>query len=44
MEVSDNLPGRVFVRDTKDRAGGTLAFNPAAWAEFVNATKGGTFR
>ena len=24
MEVADNLPGRVLVRDTKDRDGGTL--------------------
>ena len=35
VEVADNLPGRVFVRDTKDRDGGTLAFGPAAWRAFV---------
>ncbi|MEV4630174.1 DUF397 domain-containing protein [Micromonospora sp. NPDC049523] len=35
VEVADNLPGRVFVRDTKDREGGTLAFGPAAWQAFV---------
>ncbi|MGW4463231.1 DUF397 domain-containing protein [Micromonospora sp. NPDC004704] len=35
VEVADNLPGRVFVRDTKDREGGTLAFGPAAWRAFV---------
>ncbi|WP_329111149.1 DUF397 domain-containing protein [Micromonospora sp. NBC_01699] len=35
VEVSDNLPGRVLVRDTKDRDGGTLAFEPAAWSAFV---------
>ncbi|GHJ14023.1 MULTISPECIES: DUF397 domain-containing protein [unclassified Micromonospora] len=39
VEVADNLPGRVFVRDTKDRDGGTLAFPPAAWAGFVNLAK-----
>ena len=35
VEVADNLPGRVLVRDTKDRDGGTLTFEPAAWAAFV---------
>jgi hypothetical protein len=35
VEVADNLPGRVFVRDTKDRDGGTLAFGPDAWQAFV---------
>ena len=39
VEVADNLPGRVLVRDTKDRDGGTLAFEPAAWAVFVNLAK-----
>ena len=37
VEVADNLPGRVLVRDTKDRDGGTLAFEPAAWSAFVGA-------
>ncbi|MGW3787003.1 DUF397 domain-containing protein [Micromonospora chokoriensis] len=35
VEVADNLPGRVLVRDSKDRDGGTLAFAPAAWSSFV---------
>jgi len=39
VEVADNLPGRVLVRDTKDRDGGTLAFEPAAWAAFVALAK-----
>ncbi|MDW5324078.1 DUF397 domain-containing protein [Plantactinospora sp. KLBMP9567] len=39
VEVADNLSGRVLVRDTKDRAGGTLAFGPAAWQAFVNLAK-----
>jgi hypothetical protein len=39
VEVADNLPGRVLVRDTKDRDGGTLTFEPAAWAAFVNLAK-----
>ncbi|MER5704619.1 DUF397 domain-containing protein [Micromonospora sp. NPDC002296] len=36
VEVADNLPGVVLVRDTKDRDGGTLAFAPVAWAGFVD--------
>ncbi|WP_405434744.1 DUF397 domain-containing protein [Micromonospora sp. NBC_00617] len=39
VEVADNLPGVVLVRDTKDRAGGTLAFGPVAWAGFVELAK-----
>jgi len=43
VEVADNLPGVVLVRDTKDRDGGTLAFGPAAWTGFVASTKAGAF-
>jgi hypothetical protein len=39
VEVADNLPGRVLVRDTKDRDGGTLAFAPAAWSRFVQGVR-----
>ena len=39
VEVAENLPGRVLVRDTKDRDGGTLAFGPAAWSSFVELAK-----
>ncbi|MFV2101778.1 DUF397 domain-containing protein [Micromonospora sp. LOL_024] len=35
VEVADNLPGRVLVRDSKARDGGTLAFAPDAWRAFV---------
>ncbi|MGX4656509.1 DUF397 domain-containing protein [Micromonospora sp. SCSIO 07396] len=35
VEVADNLPGRVLVRDSKDRAGGTLTFTLDAWRAFV---------
>lgn len=38
IEVADNLPGRVLVRDSKDRTGPTLAFAPTAWAAFVATT------
>ncbi|MDG4772515.1 MULTISPECIES: DUF397 domain-containing protein [Micromonosporaceae] len=39
VEVADNLPGRVLVRDTKDRDGGTLTFGSAAWSAFVELAK-----
>ncbi|MFI6065772.1 DUF397 domain-containing protein [Micromonospora sp. NPDC051227] len=35
IEVADNLPGVVLVRDSKDRSGPTLTFAPAAWRGFV---------
>ncbi|MEV4829015.1 DUF397 domain-containing protein [Micromonospora sp. NPDC049257] len=35
VEVADNLHGRVLVRDSKDRVGGTLTFTPDAWRAFV---------
>ena len=35
VEVADNLPGVVLVRDTKDRDGGTLTFSPTAWRAFL---------
>ncbi|MFI6763184.1 DUF397 domain-containing protein [Micromonospora sp. NPDC050417] len=39
VEVADNLPGTILVRDTKDRDGGTLAFGPEAWSAFVGFAK-----
>ncbi|MBO4164780.1 DUF397 domain-containing protein [Micromonospora antibiotica] len=39
VEVADNLPGRVLVRDSKDRVGGTLTFTPEVWCAFVAAQK-----
>ncbi|MFI1197082.1 DUF397 domain-containing protein [Micromonospora sp. NPDC020750] len=39
VEVADNLPGIVLVRDTKDREGGTLDFTPDNWQSFVNLAK-----
>ncbi|WP_431937213.1 DUF397 domain-containing protein [Micromonospora sp. RP3T] len=35
VEVADNLPGVVGVRDSKDPTGPTLAFEPAPWRAFV---------
>ena len=33
------VPGRVLVRDTKDRAGAVLEFGPDAWREFAANVK-----
>ncbi|CCH20433.1 DUF397 domain-containing protein [Micromonospora lupini] len=35
VEVADDLPGVVGVRDSKDPAGPALTFGPAAWRAFV---------
>ncbi|MBY8875871.1 DUF397 domain-containing protein [Micromonospora sp. PLK6-60] len=35
VEVADNLPGVVAVRDSKDPGGPALAFGPDAWRAFV---------
>ncbi|WP_089157355.1 DUF397 domain-containing protein [Micromonospora sp. NBS 11-29] len=39
VEVADNLPGVVGVRDSKDRSGPALTFAPASWRAFVAYTK-----
>ncbi|MFC5922776.1 DUF397 domain-containing protein [Micromonospora vulcania] len=39
VEVADNLADVVLVRDTKDRDGGTLQFDPSAWRSFVTFAK-----
>lgn len=39
VEVADNLPDRVHVRDSKDRDGGVLTFSPAAWRAFVELAR-----
>ncbi|WUR58532.1 DUF397 domain-containing protein [Micromonospora chokoriensis] len=35
VEVANNLPGVVAVRDSKDPSGPALSFGPAAWQAFV---------
>jgi hypothetical protein len=35
VEVADNLPGMVAVRDSKNPTGPALTFTPAAWRAFV---------
>ncbi|TDC59789.1 DUF397 domain-containing protein [Micromonospora sp. KC207] len=41
VEVADNLPGVVGVRDSKDQAGPTLTFAPTAWSAFVGQLRRG---
>ncbi|WP_319461926.1 DUF397 domain-containing protein [Micromonospora sp. RTP1Z1] len=36
VEVADNLPGLVAVRDSKDPDGPALTFTPAAWRAFLS--------
>ncbi|MFG2105125.1 DUF397 domain-containing protein [Micromonospora echinaurantiaca] len=40
VEVADNLPGLVAVRDSKDPGGPALTFDPDAWRAFVAHTVG----
>ncbi|WP_018785866.1 DUF397 domain-containing protein [Micromonospora sp. CNB394] len=39
VEVADNLPGVVLVRDSKNRDGGTLHVTPSSWRAFVTLAK-----
>ncbi|GAB3848515.1 hypothetical protein GCM10029963_31500 [Micromonospora andamanensis] len=38
VEVADNLPGVVAVRDSKDPHGPALTFTPTAWTTFITTT------
>ncbi|MCW3813800.1 DUF397 domain-containing protein [Micromonospora sp. DR5-3] len=39
VEVADNLPGVVGVRDSKDPTGPVLTFDPRTWHAFVEHVK-----
>lgn len=39
VEVADNAPAAVMIRDTKGRYLGTLYVPPTAWVEFVEFSK-----
>ncbi|WP_449060374.1 DUF397 domain-containing protein [Planomonospora algeriensis] len=43
VEVADNLPGVVAVRDSKDPDGPKLLFTPAEWRAFVGGVRAGEF-
>lgn len=40
VEVADNLPSIVGLRDSKDPTGPVLTFDPAAWSAFLQGVKG----
>ncbi|MDG4753548.1 DUF397 domain-containing protein [Micromonospora sp. WMMD718] len=42
VEVADNLPDVVGLRDSKNPAGPALAFPPSTWAAFIRAVKSET--
>jgi hypothetical protein len=44
IEIADNLPDVVAVRDSKDPAGPGLTFRPGGWASFVTSCKAGFHR
>ena len=41
VEVADNLPDVIAVRDSKDPTGPALTFSPEAWREFVRGVTAG---
>jgi Domain of unknown function (DUF397) len=43
VEVADNLPGVIAVRDSKNPTGPALVFTPAELAAFVGGVKDGEF-
>ncbi|MFE4518072.1 DUF397 domain-containing protein [Kitasatospora sp. NPDC056783] len=43
VEVSDELPGHLPVRDSKDPDGPILVFHATAWQSFVSAVRTGEF-
>jgi hypothetical protein len=43
VEVADNLPDVVAVRDSKDPSGPALTFTPTEWTAFVAGVRHGEF-
>ncbi|GAA2621279.1 DUF397 domain-containing protein [Paractinoplanes durhamensis] len=41
VEVAKNLPGIIGMRDSKDRPGPALTFEPETWRAFVDGIKAG---
>ncbi|RGC66124.1 hypothetical protein C5N14_25140 [Micromonospora sp. MW-13] len=39
VEVADNIPGIVGLRDSKDPTGPVLTFAPNAWGTFIQGVK-----
>lgn len=40
VEVADNIPNTVPVRDSKDPHGPTLVFPTTAWTRFITSVRG----
>jgi hypothetical protein len=43
VEVADNVPGVVAMRDSKDPAAPALTFTPGEWSTFVDGVEEGEF-
>jgi Domain of unknown function (DUF397) len=43
VEVADNIPGVVGVRDSKDPDGPALVFTVTEWRAFIDSAKDGEF-
>ncbi|MFE9925269.1 DUF397 domain-containing protein [Streptomyces sp. NPDC005774] len=41
LELADNIPGTVPVRDSKNPTGMTLRFGASAWAAFIDGIRAG---
>ena len=39
VEVADNLPDMIAVRDSKNQQGPALTFSPESWSAFVDRAK-----
>jgi Domain of unknown function (DUF397) len=43
VEVAQNVPGLVAVRDSKDPSGPALTVSPKSWADFARSVRDGEF-
>ena len=43
VQVADNIPGVIAVRDSKDPEGAHLLFGQAEWRAFIDGAKDGEF-
>lgn len=43
VEVAENLPGVVAMRDSKNPKGGTLIVEVAVWSSFIDSLRSGVF-
>jgi len=43
VQVADNIPGVIGVRDSKDPDGAVLVFTPVEWRAFIDGARDGEF-